>query len=205
MKKTFLPISFFTLSWLGLLATSDALEATKAKASSKSSTDTLAQCQLAHPLACHDCITRVEASCLGSSSNQSLNGALEAQVKPLKVEVKISNSKNGSERIISVNNSTATVSELNNELGLKKILRQGKIELGSGEKAEIASIWIPTTTALYKATQGQKIAGQLKSSAQRSIASENASSSSGSSIGKISGIRRALETKTDRPQKKEGL
>ncbi len=148
----------------------------------------ITSCVLAHPMSCHDCTSRVEASC----SDAKLQGAIDGSIKAEKIELKIINKKNGTERLVVIDKASAKVSELNNELGLKLSLKDAKIQLEDFEQAEIASIWIPTNTKFYKTTTGKALAGQLKANAQRNIASSPEG-------GKLGGLQRALSK--DSPQK----
>jgi hypothetical protein len=168
---TFLSVSLFSLS---------------------SSANSLTPCQLAHPMSCHDCIDRVEATCSG----QKLNGAIDGKIEAAKVEVKIFDSKNGSEKVLVVEKSGAKISELNNEMGLKKVLTHAGLTLTGTQKAEISSVWVPVTTAFYKSTKGTAIAGKLKSSPQRQIASEKLTQQWG-------GVQRAMDARKNIPENKK--
>lgn len=173
-----------TLGWAALLISGQTAQA-----------GNMTSCVLAHPMSCHDCTSRVEASC----SDTKLQGAIDGSVKAEKIELKITNKRNGSERLVTVDKTTAKVSELNNDLGLKKSLSDAKIQLSENEQAEIVSVWIPSNTKFYKSTTGKAIAGTLKPNAQRNIAS----SAEG---GKWGGLQRALDEqggKKNNPQKQE--
>ena len=80
---------------------------------------------------------------------------------------------------------------------IKAALSKAKIKLTDVEKAEISSIWIPTLTKFYSSTTGQNLAGNLTSSIQRNIASDNSGV-------KIGGIQRALDSQKPQSSPKGG-
>ncbi len=153
----------------------------------------LTQCQISHPVACKDCKSRIQASC----TDNRMQGALDSQLKPEKYEIIITNSKTGSERIVILEKTGKSLAEMQELKNIKAALSKAKIKLTDVEKAEISSIWIPTLTKFYSSTTGQNLAGNLTSSIQRNIASDNSGV-------KIGGIQRALDSQKPQSSPKGG-
>lgn len=140
----------------------------------------LVTCQLQDFKTCTDCATRIPASC----ENHVFNGSLDLKLKPKSVQWMVSNSKTGSEKLVTTENSKLTLNDLKSAKDLKAVAKQLKVNLNPAETLTLVSVQLPTQTALYKNQTSKEVASQMQ--AQNNL--RNIASSQEPSAG---GVRRA--------------
>jgi hypothetical protein len=146
--------------------------------------DTLVTCQIAHPKTCKDCGTRIPASC----DENGFVGSISASLKPAQINWTVSNPKTGTERLVTTENKTLTLKDLQTAKDLAKLAGKAKVQVGKGEKVSFASVQVASGTELFKGQTGKEIAATLKAqNPQRAIASEGKEVHAG-------GVGRALKS-----------
>jgi len=129
----------------------------------------LVSCQVADFKSCTDCTKRVPVSC----EDNSMGGSMDIAMKPAKIQWLVSNSKTGTEKLVTLDNKALSLKDLKGAKDLKALAVKQKVSLQKNEKVSLAGIQVASGTALFKAQTGNEIAMKLKpQEAQRAIASE---------------------------------
>ncbi len=174
----------FLIATLLLPLATQAKSAPKAAAPSAAAA-ALVSCKVAEPVHCKDCAKRVPVSC----EENSAVGSMELSMKPAKIQWQVSNPKNGTEKILTMDNKTLSLKDLQNAKDLKSLASKQKVSVTKDETVSLAGIQVVSGTALFKAQTGAAIAMKLKpQDPQRAIASDNAGVRAG-------GVGRALKLK----------
>jgi hypothetical protein len=145
----------------------------------------LVSCKVAEPAHCKDCAKRVPVSC----EDNSAVGSMDLATKPAKIQWQVSNPKNGTEKILTMDNKTLSLKDLQSSKDLKALAAKQKVSVAKDENVSLAGIQVASGTAIFKAQTGTVIAVKLKpQDPQRAIASDNAGVRAG-------GVGRALKMK----------
>ncbi len=130
----------------------------------------LVSCQIAHIKTCTDCKTRIPASC----EENGFVGSFNATLKPAKIQWLVSNPKNGSERVVTTDNKSLTLKDLQTAKSAATLASKQKVSVGKDENVSLAGVQVTAGTELFKDQTGKEVAATLKAqNQQRAIASEN--------------------------------
>lgn len=129
----------------------------------------LVTCQVADFKSCKDCAKRIPVSC----EDNGFTGSMNTSLKPQKIQWLVSNAKNGTERLIWMDNKTLSLNDLKNAKDMKALAAKQKVAASSDESVSMAGIQVASGTELFKAQTGKEIAAKLKAqNPARAIASE---------------------------------
>lgn len=165
-------------------------------AASVQARETLVTCQIQNFSKCENCATRVPASCVG----HEYIGSLALTLKPAKIQWQISNSENGTEKRLTVENKNLSLKDFKIAKSLKSLALQNKVKLESGETVSLLSFQVPAQTPLYKSYKGKEVAvAEMKPQpVARAIASITPTAKGTSSLieGPVAGgVKRAQQLK----------
>jgi hypothetical protein len=144
----------------------------------------LVNCKIVNIQACKDCGTRIPASC----DENGFVGSMAANHKPAKVQWTVSNPKTGTERLVTTDNKSLSLKDLQTAKNLASLAGKQKVQVGKGEKVSLAGVQVVSGTELFKGQTGKEIAATLTAqNPQRAIASEGKEAHAG-------GVGRALKS-----------
>ena len=118
--------------------------------------DNLVTCEIQDLQTCTACEKRIPASC----ENHTFNGSLEAGLKPKKIQWLISNTKSGTEKWVTTDNSKLSLKDIKSEKNLKAVT--DKLKLTATDKLSLASVQFSANTTLYQSQTGKEIASLMK-------------------------------------------
>ena len=129
----------------------------------------LVTCQVSDFKNCTDCSKRVPVAC----EDNGFSGSMELGTKPQKIQWLVSNTKMGTERVVTMDNKTLSLKDLKSAKDMKAVAGKQKVSISKDETVALRGIQVASGTELFKAQTGKDIAMKLKAqNPERSIASE---------------------------------